>query len=58
LKFTPNIPTGPLNSSGPVRLGIHQQPYWLIKIDPDNQPRINGGPIARRGTVDGQAVIA
>ena len=34
------------------------QPYWLIKTGPDDQPGINGGMIPRRGTIDGQAVIA
>jgi predicted enzyme related to lactoylglutathione lyase len=34
------------------------QEYWLIKTGPDNQPGINGGLVPRRGTIDGQAVIA
>ena len=34
------------------------QPYWLIKTGPDSQPGINGGLIPRRGSIDGQAVIA
>jgi predicted enzyme related to lactoylglutathione lyase len=33
-------------------------PYWLIKTGPDDQPGINGGLVPRRGTVDGNAVIA
>jgi len=33
-------------------------PYWVIKTGADNQPGINGGLLPRRGTIDGQAVIA
>src|SRR5258706_9898381 len=33
-------------------------PYWLVKTGPDGQPGINGGLVPRRGTIDGQAVIA
>jgi predicted enzyme related to lactoylglutathione lyase len=32
--------------------------YWLIKTGPEGQPGINGGLVRRRGTIDGQAVIA
>jgi hypothetical protein len=32
--------------------------YYLITTGPDDQPGINGGLIKRRGTVDGNAVIA
>jgi predicted enzyme related to lactoylglutathione lyase len=32
--------------------------YWTIKTGPDSQPGINGGLVRRRGTIDGQAVIA
>ena len=34
------------------------QEYWLVKTGLDGQPGINGGLVRRRGTVDGQAVIA
>ena len=33
-------------------------PYWLVKTGPDSQPGINGGMHPRRGSVDGQGVIA
>ena len=32
--------------------------YWLITTGPKEQTGINGGLIKRRGTIDGQAVIA
>lgn len=32
--------------------------YWVIKTGPDDQPGIDGGLIARRGDIDGEAVIA
>jgi hypothetical protein len=34
------------------------QEYWLITTGPDSQPGINGGLTRRRGSIDGQAVIA
>ena len=34
------------------------QEYWLIKTGADGQPGINGGLLRRRGTIDGEAVIA
>ena len=33
-------------------------PYWLVITGPDGQPGINGGLMPRRGTIDGEAVIA
>lgn len=32
--------------------------YWVIKTGPDAQPGIDGGLMPRRGTIDGQAIIA
>ena len=32
--------------------------YWLITTGPKEEPGINGGLIRRRGTIDGEAVIA
>ena len=32
--------------------------YWLIKTGADGTPGINGGLVRRRGTIDGQAVLA
>lgn len=32
--------------------------YWTVRTGDDAQPGINGGMIRRRGTIDGQAVIA
>lgn len=32
--------------------------YWLVTTGPDDRPGINGGITRRRGTIDGQAVIA
>ena len=32
--------------------------YWVIRTGPKRQAGIDGGMIRRRGTVDGQAVIA
>jgi predicted enzyme related to lactoylglutathione lyase len=36
----------------------YSEEYWVIKTGPDDQPGIDGGMIRRRGTIDGQAVIA
>jgi predicted enzyme related to lactoylglutathione lyase len=33
-------------------------PYWVVTTGPDGQPGINGGLLPRRGTIDGEAVIA
>ena len=33
-------------------------PYWLVLTGQDSQPGINGGLMPRRGTIDGEAVIA
>lgn len=32
--------------------------YWMIETGPADQPGINGGLVARRGMIDGTAVIA
>ncbi|GAB4369562.1 MAG: VOC family protein [Calditrichia bacterium] len=32
--------------------------YWMITTGPEDEPGINGGLVERRGTIDGQAVIA
>jgi len=32
--------------------------YWMVMTGPDDQPGINGGMVQRKGTIDGEAVIA
>ncbi len=32
--------------------------YWLVTTGPDGEPGINGAIVARRGAIDGTAVIA
>jgi uncharacterized protein len=32
--------------------------YWLIRTGEEGQPGIDGGMVRRRGTIDGEAVIA
>lgn len=32
--------------------------YWLITTGPKEEPGIDGGLVRRRGTIDGQAVLA
>jgi predicted enzyme related to lactoylglutathione lyase len=38
--------------------GGGEQEYWLVVTGPDSEPGINGGMLRRRGSIDGEAVLA